>query len=324
MSCGSVRVAKATKEVVEVGERSLQITNVDKVLWPRDGYTKGDLIAYYRAVAPFALPHLHGRPLTLERYPNGIDGEGWWEKNIPRGLPDWVHTVKTGASSRRDVLEFIVCDDEATLAYVANLGSIVLHVWYSRTPTLDVPDFILIDLDPWEGCTLATLARVALAVRDELAAIGVTPLVKTTGGSGLHAVVPLEPRYDWDTAKGFSELIARRVHTVLPDLTTLERMTAKRPAGTVYLDYVQVGKGKTYVAPFSVRPRDHAPVSMPIAWSEVEAMRRKRAKETMPEMTRWTIANVPALLEKHGDPWAEVWTPHHLETALSNARSLWE
>ena len=316
-------MAKSVKSLVAVGERSLQISNLDKVLWPRDGYTKGDLIAYYRAVAPYALPYLAGRPLTLERYPNGIDGEGWWEKNIPRGLPDWVHTVKTDASSRRDVLEFIVCDDEATLAYVANLASIVLHVWYSRTPTLDVPDFILIDLDPWEGCTLATLARVALAVRDELAAIGVAPLVKTTGGSGLHVVVPLEPRYDWDTAKGFAELIARRIHTVLPEQTTLERMTAKRAEGTVYLDYVQVGKGKTYVAPFSVRPRDRAPVSMPIAWSEVEAMRRKRTKETMAEMTRWTIAGVPALLANVGDPWAEGWTPHRLEPAIDHARSLW-
>jgi bifunctional non-homologous end joining protein LigD len=317
-------VPKAATSVVTVGAQSLTVSNLDKVLWPRDGYTKGDLIAYYRAVAPFAVPHLRGRPLTLERYPNGIDAAGWWEKQMPRGLPAWVDTVKTDASSRRDVLEFIVCDNEATLAYVANLAAIVLHVWYSRTPTLDVPDFILIDLDPWEGCTLATLARVALAVRDELTAIGVRPLVKTTGGSGLHVVVPLEPHYDWDLAKGFSELIARRIHGVLPGHTTLERMTAKRPAGTVYLDYVQVGKGKTYVAPFSVRPRDAAPVSMPIAWSEVEAMRRKRAKETEPEMTRWTIANVPALLAKHGDPWAEGWTPHRLETAINKARSLWE
>jgi len=316
-------VAKAATSLVAVGDRNLQISNAGKILWPRDGYTKGDLIAYYRAVAPYALPHLTGRPLTLERYPNGIDGEGWWEKHVPRGLPDWVRTVKVEGSERHGAIEFIVCDDEATLAYVANLAAIVLHVWYSRTPTLDVPDFILIDLDPWEGCTLATLARVALVVRDELRAIGVEPLVKTTGGSGLHVVVPLAPRYDWDTAKGFAELVAHRVHTLLPEQTTLERMTAKRPAGTVYLDYVQVGRGKTYVAPFSVRARDRAPVSMPIAWSEVEAMRRKRAKETMPEMTRWTIANVPALLAAHGDPWAEGWTPHHLESAITNARTHW-
>jgi bifunctional non-homologous end joining protein LigD len=316
-------VPKSDASLLAVGERTIPVTNLDKVLWPRDGYTKGDLIAYYRAVAAHALPYLQGRPLTLERFPNGIDGEGWWEKQMPKGLPAWVHTVPTDVSSRRE-LTFIVCDDEPTLAYVANLAAIVLHVWYSRTPTLDVPDFILIDLDPWEGCTLATLARVALTVRDELEAIGVSPLVKTTGGSGLHLVIPLEARYDWDTAKGFSELIAHRVHGVVPELTTLERMTAKRPAGTVYLDYVQVGKGKTYVAPFSVRARDGAPVSMPIAWSEVEAMRRKRAKETMREMTRWSIANVPSVLEKHGDPWAEGWMPHRLEHAVNRARSLWK
>jgi bifunctional non-homologous end joining protein LigD len=314
---------KTLTSLVTVDGHTMPFSNLDKVLWPRDGHTKGDLIAYYRAVAPFALPHITGRPLTLERYPDGIDAEGWWGKQIPRGLPSWVPTVRTGASTRHESVEFIVCDDEATLAYVANLAAIVLHVWYSHTPTLDVPDFILIDLDPWEGCTLATLARVALAVRDELTAIGVEPLVKTTGGSGLHVVVPLEPRYDWEMAKGFSELIAHRVHGVLPSHTTLERMTAKRPPGTVYLDYVQVGKGKTYVAPFSARPRDHAPVSMPITWGEVEAMRRKRAKETMTEMTRWTIGNVPELLAAHGDPWAEGWTPHHLETVLTLARTLW-
>ena len=314
---------KSAKTQLAIGGRSLQVTNLDKVLWPRDGYTKGDLIAYYRAVATWLLPHVQGRPLTLERYPNGIDEAGWWEKHIPRGLPDWIPTATTAASTRHEKIEFIVCNDEATLAYVANLAAVVLHVWYSREPTLDVPDFILLDLDPGEGCTLATLARVALAARAELAAVGVTPLVKTTGGSGLHVVVPLEPRYDWEQAKGLAELIARRIHDVEPDHTTLDRTIARRPHGTVYLDYVQVGKGKTYVAPFSVRPRDGAPVSMPIAWSEVEAMRRKRAKETSPEMARWNMGNVPKLLAKNGDLWTEGWTPYRLEPVIAAARSHW-
>jgi bifunctional non-homologous end joining protein LigD len=316
-------VTKTTKTQATVGGRALQFTNPDKVLWPRDGITKGDLVAYYRAVAEWILPYLAGRPLTLERYPDGIDRPGFWEKTVPRGVPVWAHTIVTGIGTRRERLEFIVCDDEPTLAYVANLAAIVLHVWYSREPTLDVPDFILIDLDPWEGCTLATLARVALAVRAELAMLRVTPLVKTTGGSGLHVVIPLAPHYDWEVAKAFAELVARRVHDVLPEHTTLERATARRPKGRVYLDYVQVAKGKTFVAPFSVRARDGAPVSMPIAWTEVEAMRRKRAPETSPEMLRWTIRNVPGLLAKHGDPWSEGWTGHRLETALTKARSLW-
>jgi bifunctional non-homologous end joining protein LigD len=314
---------KSAKTQLAIGGRTLQVTNLDKVLWPRDGYTKGDLIAYYRAVAKWLLPYVKDRPLTLERYPNGIDEAGWWEKHVPRGLPDWIPTVKTAASTNHEQIEFMIANDEATLAYVANLAAVVLHVWYSREPTLDVPDFILIDLDPHEGCTLATLARVALAARDELATIGVTPLVKTTGGSGLHVVVPLEPHYDWDMAKGFAELIARRIHDVAPEQTTLDRTIARRPKGTVYLDYVQVGKGKTYVAPFSVRPRDGAPVSMPIAWREVEAMRRKRTKTTAPEMTRWNIGNVPKLLAKDGDCWSEGWTPYRLEPVIAAARSHW-
>jgi bifunctional non-homologous end joining protein LigD len=209
------------------------------------------------------------------------------------------------------------------LAYIANLGSIVLHVWYSHLPTLDTPDFVLIDLDPYE-CGIGTLARVALRFRDELQNIGLHPLVKTTGGTGLHLVIPLEPRYDYDMAKNFAQLLARRVNAVAPADTTLERTISKRPKGTVYLDFVQVGKGKTYVAPFSVRARDGAPVSMPLSWAEVEAMRRKRAAETSREMARWTIANVPALVKKNGDPWAaDGWVPQGLEGPLAAARSQW-
>ena len=147
----------------------------------------------------------------------------------------------------------------------------------------------------------------------------------TTGGMGLHVIVPLEPRYDYEIAKGVSELVARRIHSVLPKDATLERTIAKRPDDVVYLDWVQVGKGKTYVAPFTVRARDGAPVSMPLAWRDVEAMRRKRAPETTAEMRRWTIANVPGLVAKHGDPWRrEGWKPQSLESALTKARSLWE
>ena len=316
-------MSPSAKSTLAVGERSLSVTNLGKVLWPEDGVTKGDLIAYYRAVSAWLLPHITNRPLTLERYPNGVDAAGWWEKHIPKGLPPWVRTVSTEQSVNHAPIEFIICDDEATLAYVANLAAIVLHVWYSHDPTLDVPDFILIDLDPGPACTLATLAKVALAARDELSAIGIMPLVKTTGGKGLHVVVPIEARYDWDTAKGFAELIARRMHDVVPAGTTLDRTIAKRPKDAVYLDYVQVGKGKTYVAPFSVRARAGAPVSMPIAWDEVEAMGRKRAKDTQTEMLRWNIRNVPKLLAKAGDPWSEVWTPHNLEKAIAGARSLW-
>ncbi len=319
--------AKKSETTVDVGGRAVKLTNQDKVLFPNDGYTKGDLVAYYRAVAPAILPYLRDNPLTMERFPDGIGvPRGIWEKQMPRYTPEWVArvTIPPSTGIPRDVT-YVVVNDEAALVWVANLAAITLHIWYSHVPTIDVPDVILFDLDPGERCPLARLAKVALAFREELANIGITPLVKTTGGMGLHVIVPLEPHYDYDVAKGISELVARRIHSVLPKDSTLERTIAKRPDDVVYLDWVQVGKGKTYVAPFTVRARDGAPVSMPLAWRDVEAMRRKRSPETTAEMRRWTIANVPGLVAKHGDPWRrEGWKPQSLESALSKARSLWD
>jgi bifunctional non-homologous end joining protein LigD len=324
----AVRTAKKSAgTLVRIDGRTLTLTNLDKVLFPLDGYTKGDLIAYYRAVAPVILPYLRDNPLTMERFPDGIDvPRGIWEKQMPRFTPDWVRrvTIPPSTGEPRNV-SYLVCDDEATLVWVANLAAITLHIWYSRVPSLDTPDVILLDLDPGERCPIGRLAKVALAFRDELESVGIRSYVKTTGGMGLHVLIPLEPHYDYEVAKGVSELIARRIHTVLPDDTTLERTIARRPQDRVYLDWVQVGKGKTYVAPFTVRARDGAPVSMPLPWREVEAMRRKRAPETTAEMRRWTIRNVPRLIAKDGDPWRrEGWEPQALEGGLSRARSLWE
>jgi bifunctional non-homologous end joining protein LigD len=318
--------AKKTETTVDVGGQTVKLTNQDKVLFPNDGYTKADLVAYYRAVAPAILPYLRDNPLTMERFPDGIGvPRGIWEKQMPRYTPEWIArvTIPPSTGIPRDVT-YVVVNDEAALVWVANLAAVTLHIWYSHVPTIDVPDVILFDLDPGERCPLARLARVALAFREELGNIGITPLVKTTGGMGLHVIVPLEPHYDYDVAKGISELVARRINSVLPKDSTLERTIAKRPDDVVYLDWVQVGKGKTYVAPFTVRARDGAPVSMPLAWRDVEAMRRKRSPETTAEMRRWTIANVPKLVAKNGDPWRrEGWKPQSLESALSKARSLW-
>ncbi|HEY8297045.1 MAG TPA: non-homologous end-joining DNA ligase [Candidatus Baltobacteraceae bacterium] len=313
------------KTLVRVGTHSLQISNLDKVLWPRDGYTKGDFIAYYQSVAPWLVPHLKDRPLTLERYPNGIDGESFFEKQAPRGTPDWVETVRIESSSeRRSHTAFLVCNDEATLVFCANLASIVLHTWTSRVRSLDEPDYALFDLDPWEGCTLKTMATVALKLRDLLDAIGLKPLVKTSGSSGLHVVIPLRTGYGYEPIKIFAEVIARRLAAENPDLTTLERMTAKRKRGTVYLDYVQVGRGKTLVPPFVVRARDGAPVSMPLEWSEVEALARKRSGAPEDASAPWTIKTAPKRLAKIGDLWAgQNWKPAKLEAAIAKAQKHW-
>jgi bifunctional non-homologous end joining protein LigD len=191
------------KYTLEVDGRVLSLTNRQKVLWPADGITKGDLVDYYRRIAPYVLHHIAGRPLTVERYPNGIDGPSFFEKNISKGAPSWVETVPVPSDSgKRDVIRFMLCNDEATLLYVANLAAIVLHVWTSQAGSLDVPDFVFFDLDPFDGCTLATLAKTALALRELLDSVGLETLVKTSGGSGLHVVVPLEPVYGYDICRG--------------------------------------------------------------------------------------------------------------------------
>ena len=321
----------ARKELIEIDGRSLAISNRDKVLWPRDGYTKGDLIDYYRRVAPYILPHLIDRPLTLERYPDGIDGGSFFEKNASKYLPDWVATVTVASdASKSGQIRFIRCNDEATLVYVANLASIVLHVWTSHEPALDVPEFLFFDLDPFDGCTVATLGKVAVALNAALREIELEAVVKSSGGSGLHVAIPLEPTYSYETCKTFAEVIARTVNARLPEHTTLERMPAKRRPATVYLDYVQVGRGKTLASPFSVRPRPGAPVSMPLDWSEVEALARKRprgsvlAAGTEGEFARWTIANAAATLAERGDLWGPAhWRPQRLEPAFALAQRLW-
>ncbi|HLW38582.1 MAG TPA: non-homologous end-joining DNA ligase [Candidatus Eremiobacteraceae bacterium] len=313
-----------TVQSLKIGSHTLQISNVDKALWPRDGYTKGDLIAYYRNVARWLLPYLKDRPLTLQRWPDGIEHQSFFEKDAPRGTPEWVKTVSLPSGGKRTTVRYVVCNDEATLVFVANLAAITLHVWTSRLGSLDYPDFVLFDLDPWEGCTLKTLAAVALHVRKALEDLELAPLVKTSGGTGLHVILQLAPKYDYDSVKAFAEMVARRVADTNQDKVTLERMTRKRPRGTVYIDWVQVGKGKTIVPPFVVRARPGAPVSMPLGWSAVESMARKSVRDPLREFANWTMRNVPSLLQKHGDPWhAAGRKKHNLEAALRKARKAW-
>jgi bifunctional non-homologous end joining protein LigD len=311
---------------VRVGSRTLSLSNLDKVLWPRDGSTKGDLIEYYENVAPFAVPHLKGRPLTLQRFPNGIDGETFFEKQMPRGMPDWIDrvTVPTPGGSRSHVT-FAVCNDAPSLVYLANLAAIVLHVWTSRVDALDEPDFVIFDLDPGEKCTLKTLTAVTLGVRKLLESIGLRPLVKTTGGYGLHVIVPLAAGYSYDTAKIFAEIVARRAASELGASATLARTISKRPQDAVYIDYVQVGQGKTIVAPYSVRARDAAPVSTPLHWAEVEAFARRRGTVAPADaFAAFGMATTPKRLAREGDLWGpKHWKKQRLEPAIAKAQRLW-
>jgi bifunctional non-homologous end joining protein LigD len=311
---------------VKIGSQTLSLSNIDKVLWPRDGYTKGDLINYYEAVAPFMVPHLKGRPLTLERYPNGIDASSFFEKQMPKGMPDWVDRVTVHKpEGSRDKIDYVVCNDAPSLVYLANLAAMILHIWTSRVETLDEPDFVLFDLDPGEECTLKTLATVALGVRDLLASVGLPSLIKTTGGYGVHLVVPLAAGYSYDAAKIFAEIVAHRTEAELGEHVTLARTIAKRSQKAVYFDYVQVGRGKTIVAPYSVRARDKAPVSMPLHWAEMEAYARKRGTTSgYEEFTAFNIRTAIPRLKKEGDLWSgKAWKKSRLEPALAKAQKLW-
>lgn len=302
-----------TTQKTTIGRRELTLSNADKVLFPKDGYTKGDLIAYYLSVSKWILPHLRERPLTLQRYPDGIDGQSFFEKQAPKFTPSWIPTISVSAEQGSRKVSYIVCNDEPTLAWCANLASIVLHVWYSQRETLEYPDYALFDLDPGEGCTIKTLATVALAFHDMLAEFGIKPLIKTTGGSGFHLIIPLEPKYSYDSVKRFAEVAAKRIASELPKLTTLERSIARRPKGTVLLDWVQIGRGKTVVPPYGVRARDKAPVSMPLDWSEIEELRSKRGTPQALN-ARWTIASARERIQTEGDLWGrKYWKPAKLK-----------
>ncbi len=279
-----------------------KLANPDKVLFPRDGIRKRDVWDYCTAIAPVMLPHLAGRPLTLQRYPDGIDGQEWYQQNAPDKTPDFVRLVDVGP--RHDNKKRIVCDDVATLQWLANLAALTLHQWCCHVPpaaatraavdhAIALPDYVVLDLDPGNG-PWAHLVEVARAVRVLLEALKLESFVKTSGKRGVHVVVPIAPGPTHEQATSFAEKIARAVAKVLPAISTVERMKDKR-SGKLYIDYGQNGEGRTIVSPYTIRARDGAVVSMPIAWDELD-------EELDP--TRFTIRTALARVENHGDLFA--------------------
>jgi bifunctional non-homologous end joining protein LigD len=245
----------------------IDFTNTNKIFWPDDRYTKGDLIEYYRSISPWILPYLADRPVVLTRYPDGIAGKSFFQKDAPGFVPDWIRTQRMWSEQAQREIDYFICDDEPSLLYLINLGTIPLHVWASRTSNLDYPDWCVLDLDPKEA-PFGDVVRVARATHILCEEIGLPNLVKTSGSSGLHVLVPLGGQCHYDEARSLGELLARVVCAELPEITTLTRQVSRR-GGKVYIDYLQIGAGRLIVAPFSVRPLPGAPVSMPLLWSEV-------------------------------------------------------
>lgn len=250
-------------------ERSVAFSNLEKIYWPADRYTKGDLIDYYRAVSRWMLPYLRERPMVLTRFPDGIDGKSFYQKDAPEFAPEWIRTVPIWSEDTQREIRYFVCDDEESLLYVANLGSIPLHIWASRVGSLELPDWCVIDLDPKEA-PFSDVVRTALVLRKLCESIGLPSYVKTTGKTGLHILLPLGRQYTYAQSRTLGELLARVVLRELSDIATITRHVTKR-GDKVYLDYLQNRTGQTIVAPFSVRPLPGATVSMPLVWEEVNA-----------------------------------------------------
>jgi bifunctional non-homologous end joining protein LigD len=276
--------------------REVELTNVKKIFWPEDGYTKGDLVEYYRAIAPWLLPYLKDRPVVMTRYPDGIAGKSFFQKDAPGFTPEWVRTERMWSEDTQREIDYFVCDDLPSLLYVINLGSIPLHLWASHAPTLERPDWCVLDLDP-KGAPFEHVVEVALAARALCRSIELPLYLKTSGSTGLHLFVPLGRQCTHEQSRSLGELLARCLVGRLPEIATITRQVSRRD-GRVYVDYLQNGSGKLVVAPFSARPLAGAPVSAPLSWREVTRGLDIRAH---------TIKTLPARMRKlKRDPLAEV------------------
>jgi bifunctional non-homologous end joining protein LigD len=278
------RVAAAAT-VPEASSPSPELTRLDKVFWPVEGYTKGDLVAWYEEAWPFLAPYLRDRPVVLTRYPDGIEGKHFYQKSAPEFTPAWVRR------ERIDETDYFVCNDLKTLLYVVNSGAIPLHVFSARTGSLDRPDWLILDLDP-KDAPFAHVVQLARHAHHLLSRLGAASYVKTSGQDGLHVMLPLAATLDHAHARALAEVLARALCADLPGLATVARPLVAR-GGRVYVDYLQNGRGKLIAAPFSVRPRAGAPVSTPLRWTQVTARL---------DPARHTIRTALRAVRRRGDP----------------------
>jgi bifunctional non-homologous end joining protein LigD len=276
--------------------REVPFTNLDKVFWPEEGFTKGDLVEYYRRISPWLLPYLRDRPLVMTRYPDGIDGKSFYQKDAPEWVPDWLRREVVWSEHAEREVHYFVCDDVESLLYVINMGTIPLHVWSSRVGDLARPDWCILDLDP-KGAPFSDVLRVARAIHDLCEELELPSFPKTSGSSGLHVLIPMGASLTHDQSRTFGELLAREIVRGLPEIATVVRPVPSRE-GKVYVDHLQNRHGQLLVAPFSARPLPGAPVSMPLRWREVNARLSN---------DRFTIANAPARMRRLGeDPFGGV------------------
>jgi bifunctional non-homologous end joining protein LigD len=274
-----------------INGHDLSFTHLSKIFWPKEKYTKRDLLNYYYQIAPYILTWLKDRPQSLNRHPNGITGPGFYQKNVSGKVPDWITTFPYHSADDDQDKEFLVCTDEASLLYMVSLGCIELNPWSSRVSNPDNPDWCIIDLDPDRKTTFDQVIEAAQVTRKILDAAGVPSCCKTSGSTGLHIYFPLGAKYTYEHSKEFARVVVQHVHNEIPDFTTIERMTSARK-GRMYLDFLQNRPQATIAAPYSVRPKPGATVSAPIHWEEV-----KKGLTTQ----LFTMKNMPARVKEMGD-----------------------
>ena len=276
--------------VVEIDRHTLKLTNLNKVYWPDEGYTKGDMIRYYEKISDYILPYLKDRPESLRRSPEGIKGFSFFQKDMPATTPEWILQKKLWSESNEADINYMFCQNKASLIYMANLGCIEINPWNSSLSNLDKPDYIVLDLDPQDVPFKETI-RVAQALKEVLDKAKISGYCKTSGSRGLHIYIPMNAKYDYEQAKNFAHLIAGFVHDLVPDITSLERMPAKRK-NKIYIDFLQNRSGQTLAAPYCLRPKPGAKVSAPLKWDEV--------KEGL-DPAEFNIKTIFRRLEKIGD-----------------------
>jgi len=257
-------------EEISFGKINIKISNRNKLFWPKEGITKGDVIDYYSNIADYILPYLKGRPEALKRNPNGILETGFYHKDAGGEAPEWIDRKKIFSESVNKEIDYLLCNNKPSLLYLANLGCIELNPWHSTVTSLDKPDYMVIDIDPSEKNTFDQVVETALAFKELFEKAGAESYCKTSGATGIHIYVPMEKKYSYEQVKDFAHLVCMLVQTQLPSTTSLERSLAKRNKKHVYLDYLQNRKGQTIAAAYCLRPVIGASVSMPLAWKEVK------------------------------------------------------
>lgn len=292
------------------GSHEVELSNLDKVFYPDAGITKGDIVDYYEKVAGPLLSHARGRPLSLQRFPDGIEADGFYQKQVPDHFPSWIRRaevpLKDGGSQ-----EQVVADRAATLAFLAQQGVITLHAWTSRTPDLERPDRMVFDLDPGEGEGFEAVRRAASRLRELLEEVGLAPFVMLTGSSGAHVQVPLRKGPGFDEVRAFARTLADHLAAEEPERYTTEVRKKKRK-GRLFLDVARNAHGQTAVLPYSLRPLPGAPVATPLEWDELASVEGPR---------RWTLVSVPRRMGQRDDPWKGM---GRRAAGLEKARERWE